>query len=93
MSKYQKQWNETAVLLKKARTYLDINNSSVDIINDNEFNEYLKHNELELAIDEIEAMSDSFEVPKEFWQCLLKAADCMNLKEHSKRYIKIVGYF
>ncbi|MCU7885576.1 MAG: hypothetical protein KZQ82_15400 [Candidatus Thiodiazotropha sp. (ex Lucinoma annulata)] len=93
MSQHQKILDEVTVLLKEARTYLDIKNSSVETIDDKEFKGYLKHNEMVLALDEIEAISDSFEVPKEFWQCLLRAANRMNLKEHSKRYVKVVSYF
>ena len=93
MNQYQQIWDEVSKLLKEARGYLDIENSSVNEINDTELFEYLKHNELELALDEIEAISDSFEVPKQFWQCLIKAANLMGLKEHSKRYVKLSGYY
>ncbi|MES9991564.1 MAG: hypothetical protein ABW098_06385 [Candidatus Thiodiazotropha sp.] len=87
------QWKDVANLLKKAHGLLDISNSSVDVINDSEFMEYLENNEHEHALNEIEAIAESFVVPKAFWQCLLKAANRMQLKAHSKRYVKIVGYY
>jgi len=93
MNQYQKIWDEVSNLLKEAHGYLDRENSSVNEINDNVFFEYLEHNELELAIDEIEAISGSFEVPLQFWQCLIKAANRMGLKEHSKRYVEFSGYY
>lgn len=93
MNQYQHIWDEVTKLLIEARSFLDINNSSVEEIKDSNFVEYLKYNELELALDELEEISDSFEVPKQFWQCLIKAANLMELKEHSKRYVKFRDYY
>ena len=93
MHKYQGIWDEVKKLLIEARGFLNINSSSVYEIDDDEFFEYLKHNELESALDELEEISDSFEVPKEFWQCLVKAANLMDLKVHSKRYLKFRDYY
>ena len=89
----QKQWEEVTNLLLNAREILNNCSGSIETINDNNFKQYLDHNELELALDEIEAISDSFELPREFWQCILKAANVMELKEHSKRYLKSISYY
>ena len=93
MSQYQEIWDDVTKLLNEARGYLDLENSSVDQINDKEFINYIENNELELALDEIEGLSESFEVPREFWQCLIKAANRMGLKEHSKKYIESISYY
>ncbi len=84
MNKYQHIWDEIIKLLVEARGFLHVNNSLAEEINDSEFVEYLEHNELELALNELEKFSDSFEVPKQFWQCLIKAANLMELKNAQK---------
>ncbi len=93
MNQFQEIWNEVEELLKEARSYLDIDQSSLSELDDSEFLEYLKHNELELALDELEAISDSFEPPKKFWQCLIKSANLMGLKEHAKRYVELCSHY
>ncbi|MBV1928330.1 MAG: hypothetical protein KUG81_02305 [Gammaproteobacteria bacterium] len=82
---HRKLWKEVTEILRQARLTLNDCDGSVDHIDDAQFIEYLDHNELELALDEIEAISDSFELPREFWQCLVKASNSMDLKKHSKR--------
>lgn len=93
MNKYKPIWDEVIKLLIEARRFLDINNSSVEEITDGEFFKYLEHNELELALDELEKISNSFEVPKQFWQCLIRTANLMDLKAQSKRYVKFSDYY
>lgn len=90
---YQEHWNEAISLLKQAREILGQSDGSVDHVEDAQFQEYLSHNELELALDEIESLSDDFELPMEFWQLILRAANRMGLKEHSKRYMKFLSYY
>jgi hypothetical protein len=88
-----KIWIDVKELLNQARAILNNCDGSVELIDDKQFVEYLGHNELELALDEIEAISDSFELPREFWQCLIKASNIMGLKEHSKRYMEFLAYY
>ena len=80
-------------MLSQGRAILNNCDGSVDFIDDKQFIEYLEYNELGLALDEIEAISDSFELPKEFWQCLIGASNAMGLKEHSKRYMEMLAYY
>lgn len=89
----RRTWKEVTELLNEAREILNNCDGSVEFVDDKQFVEYLDHNELELALDEIEAISDSFELPREFWQCLIKASNSMGLKDHSKRYIEVLAYY
>ena len=89
----QEHWKLVINLLLSARGILDNCNGSVEEINDVVFKEYIDQNELELALDELEALSNNFELPREFWQNILKAANAMELKEHSKRYLKSISYY
>lgn len=50
------------------------------------FNEYLDHNELELALDALEMLGDGNSVRTEFWRELLAAAENMALSKHAVRY-------
>ena len=94
MSNLKEIWGEVTNLLQEARGYLSPESSLIEEINDSEFRSYLEHNELELALDEIERLSDDFEpLPREFWQCLVKAANRMELSDHSKRYLKLLSYY
>jgi len=52
--------------------------------------EFLEHNELELALDELESLGKKNSVPSEYWAVLAEAAAEMNLMEHTKRYRKRV---
>ena len=47
--------------------------------------ECLEHNELELALDELEALGESNSMPSEFWQALAVAAGRMCLTAHHAR--------
>ncbi len=51
------------------------------------FHEFLNANELELALDELEGLSEVNKVPNEFWNDLFEAASLMKLEEHKKRYV------
>lgn len=52
----------------------------------NQFHEFLNANELELALDELEGLSEVNKVTNEFWEELFEAASLMELKEHKERY-------
>ena len=49
------------------------------------FREWLAHNELELALDELEALGDRLRVRGAFWEHLLLAATEMKLDESAQR--------
>jgi len=50
------------------------------------FRDWLDHNELELALDELEMLAESNPVRPEFWAAMLSAADEMGLHLHAARY-------
>lgn len=49
------------------------------------YNEWLSHNELELAFDELEGLGDEHEFGHQFWSSLLAAAENMKLEDHANR--------
>ncbi len=48
--------------------------------------EWLNHNELELALDELEMLAEVNAVQHAFWESLLSAADEMKLTDRAERY-------
>ena len=50
------------------------------------YREWLDHNELELALDELEALAEINAVQRAFWESMLSAADEMKLTDHAERY-------
>jgi hypothetical protein len=60
-----------------------------DAANDKEFSQYedfLSHNELELACDMLESYAETHTVNKEFWFALRDAAAKMELYDRARRY-------
>jgi hypothetical protein len=56
------------------------------------YHEWLVHNGLELALDELEMLGDANNVSPEFWAALLAAAREMQLHGHVDRYLaKLAG--
>lgn len=53
--------------------------------------EWLGHNELELALGELEAIGEDNNMPPAYWRELLSAATSMGLSEHLIRLRKISG--
>jgi len=49
------------------------------------FHGWLDHNELELALDELEMLGNANEVPDDFWSRLATAAQLMELEAHEAR--------
>ncbi len=49
------------------------------------YEEYLAHNELELAFEELEQIGTNQDCPRQFWQELLLAAQNMGLENHTAR--------
>jgi len=49
------------------------------------YEEWLAHNELELALEELEGLGDENDAPTAFWAELLAAAENMGLAQHVER--------
>jgi hypothetical protein len=56
-----------------------------------EYEEYLSHNELELACDMLESYAESHPIGKEFWIPLRDAAAKMQLSDRALRYERLAG--
>ncbi len=50
-----------------------------------QYNEYLDHNELELAFSELEALGDVNRASDGFWDELIAAVEIMRVNEHAER--------
>jgi hypothetical protein len=86
-SELQESWRRTTELLRDARSHLS--EAAEGICEDEiaEFEDYLSHNELELALDSLEAAV--FKSPCETLRVLelsISAAESMGLKHHAARY-------
>ena len=60
-----------------------------DSVKDHElrnFEEYLSHNELELAMDELDRFGQSHDCPGGFWRSLERAADTMKLQDKAREF-------
>jgi hypothetical protein len=51
-----------------------------------QYREYLEHSELELALEELESLGELNAMPASFWGLLKKAADSLEMPEHSNYY-------
>ena len=54
------------------------------------YQEWLEHNELELALDELAGLGEANMAPKAFWQELIAAANNMGLKDRAEAYEKFL---
>ena len=54
------------------------------------FEEYLNHNELELALDELEGLASANQTSSQFWFNMRAAASEMSLTHHVERYSRIL---
>ncbi|MDG9672100.1 hypothetical protein ONV78_30485 [Hahella sp. CR1] len=84
--KLEKKWKVTIALLSEARAVLcDYAGGSKYIA---EYDEYLDHNELELALDMLEeaALEATSKPPKEIWLKLKEAAKSMGLEDRCEFY-------
>ena len=81
-------WRATTRYLNRAYSLI----SKPDIVSDEskkaelEYVEYLHYNELELALDSLEALAAELQVPAAFWKNMKSAAKSMELKSHLERY-------
>lgn len=49
------------------------------------YEDWLSHNELELAFDELEGIGDEIDFSHAFWSEMLAAAENMSLLKHAER--------
>lgn len=75
-----KQWEVTRRLLQTAASEIA---SPVHL---QEFDDYLSHNDLELALDILEAGAAEQRVSGDFWWHMKKAAEVMGLTERRKLF-------
>jgi len=76
-----KIWAETEQYLLAARATVEAPMTGENGFSEIRFLEYIDHNELGLALTELEGIPIFNEVPHEFWQLLLNAAAIMGIEE------------
>jgi hypothetical protein len=77
-------WAQIRADLDQARSTL-LNDAANDKAI-SQYEEFLSHNELELACDMLESYAETHSVNKEFWLALRDAADKMELYGRAQRY-------
>ena len=82
-----KLWGQIRADLDQARNTL-LNNTADDHAI-SQYEEFLAHNELELACDMLESYAETHEVNTEFWFALRDAALKMELHERVRRYERL----
>jgi len=79
-------YSEVESLLLEARHLFNAPDTGNDGFSEERFKKFISHNELGLALEELEGIPLYNETPREFWQLLLKSANKMQLKEKIKEY-------
>lgn len=79
-----KLWAQIRADLEQARGTL-LNDAANDKAI-SQYEEFLSHNELELACDMLESCAEGYTVKKEFWLALRDAAAKMELYDRARRY-------
>ena len=83
----ERSWATTAKHLNAARELLpDHSPPGADGATLGGFEECLRHNEMELALDELEDLGLTSNPPTEFWRHLMYAADNMALEDRAAEY-------
>jgi hypothetical protein len=77
-------WEQIRTDLTRARQTLPSNAGDHDAIR--QYEEFLNHNELELACDMLEFYAEKHSVGAEFWIALRDAAEKMELSDRARRY-------
>lgn len=83
----EESWNITRRHLQAARSLLPSNleeNTEFGILQ--KFDEWLDHNELELALDELEGLGELNDCTTAYWKELLDAAENMKLEKQGAKY-------
>ncbi len=87
MSDLEASWATTTFHLTKSRSLLPKDLYFEEAVEaEKDFNEYIEHNELGLALDAADQMGILSNAPNEFWQELEMAARNMGLIEEAKRF-------
>ena len=82
----ERSWRITRSHLATARSLIpDIIPPSDEGYSLTRYDDWLLHNELELAFDELEGLGEENDFGHEFWKALLAAAENMGLEKHAKR--------
>lgn len=84
-----KLWEQIRTDLQRAKSTLPSNATDHSAIS--QYEEFLSHNELELACDMLELYAESHTVGKEFWIALRDAAAKMELSDRARRYESFAG--
>ena len=87
----QESWARTTAHLRRAARLLPEVPAPSEDGRVEQFREYLEHNELELALDALEALGECNPVPSEFWGHLREAAAEMRLEKHVARLAERSG--
>jgi hypothetical protein len=85
-------WATTAKHLNAARAQLpDVPAPGLDGATVSGFDECLRQNEMELALDELEDLGLTNATPPEFWRHLVSAAESMELSERAADFKRKMG--
>ena len=91
--KQTQSWNRTKVFLLKAKSFFRVNSLNQDqkqILDF--FDEFIDHNELGLAYEQLDYLSETVDLPIEFWKEMLCAAKEMKLEEKITRCETFLNY-
>ena len=82
----ERSWEITCSYLADARSFIPNDASPTDEgYSLSKYKDWLSHNELELAFDELEGLGHENAFGHKFWEALIAAADNMGLEDHAKR--------
>ena len=81
----QKKWMAIEGFLRRARSDLPSDGRIEQLLT--EFDDYLSHNELELALDALAEAGGVVSPPGIFWNRLVQAAELMELHEKKARLL------
>jgi hypothetical protein len=84
-----KLWAQIRADLEQARSTLVKDAATDKTIS--QYDEFLSHNELELACDMLESYAETQTVSKEFWLALRDAAAKMELYDRARRYERLAN--
>ena len=88
----ERMWAVTAKHLSAARAQLpEVLAPGLDGATVSGFDECLRHNEMELALDELEDLGLTNAPPADFWRHLIFAAESMELSERAGDFKRRMG--
>ena len=88
----ERMWAVTAKHLSAARAQLpEVPAPGLDGASVSGFDECLRHNEMELALDELEDLGLTNAAPPDFWRHLVFAAESMELWERATDFKRRIG--